>query len=230
VTSLLDLTADLERRDAVVAAEIDHVARLAAGAREIAARAEAIGALLDSAPSEHAALDRAEAEALVLRYVAEADLATASAVVAKLEAAGRDGHDVAEARRDLGHAEVAARDAVARVERIACTRATLVKSEHAAKADLPTLVAEAQAVAGRLAELSRVSASGRAVPEPSLAGLVEWAARIHAALVVVRGQLELERDRLVREANELGSVVLGEPLAGNSVALVGRRVRTVLAG
>jgi len=230
MTTLLELAADLERRDAVVAAEIDSVSRLADGAKEIASRAGAIGALLDSAPAEHVAMDRAETEAIALRDLAETDLAAASAVVAKLEAAGRDGHDVAEAQRDLGHAKVAARDAVARVERIACARATLVKSEYAARADLPNLVAEARAVAGQLAELSRVSASGRTVPEPSVAGLVEWAARVHAALVVVRGQLDVERDRLVREANELGSVVLGEPLAGNSVALVGRRVRTVLAG
>jgi chromosome segregation ATPase len=230
VTSLLDLTADLERRDAVLAAEIDSVSKLADGAKEISARAEAIDALLESSPAEHASLDRAEAEALALRELAEADLAAASALVSRLAATGRDAHAVAEARRDLEHAEVAARDAVARVERIVCMRAALVKSEHAAKSDLPNLVAEALALAGRLAELSRVSASGRAVPEQSLGGLVEWAARVHAALVVVRGQLDVERDRLVREANELGSVVLGEPLAGNSVALVGRRVRTVLAG
>jgi len=36
---------------------------------------------------------------------------------------------------------------------------------------------------------------------------------VHVALLVVRGQLDVERDRLVREANELGSVVLGEELA-----------------
>jgi hypothetical protein len=228
VTSLLDLVIDLERRDAAAAAEIEHVGRLADGAKEIAARAEAIEALLDSAPAERAAADRAEAEALALRRVADDDLAAAAAAAAKQEAVGRRGHDVAEAQRDLGHAQDAVRDAVARVERIACTRATLVKSEAAARADIPKLVAEAQEIAGRLAGLSRVSESGRAAPEPTLDGLRAWATRVRAALVVVRGQLDAERERLVREANELGSVALGEQLAGNSVELVGRRLRESL--
>ena len=229
VTSLLELAADLERRDVAVADEIDRVGRLADGAKEIAARAEAIGALLGSAPAEHAAMDRAEAEALARRGIADADLAAAAAAVARLEAAGRKGHDVADAQRDLGHAQVAARDVSARVDRITCTRATLVKSERAARADISKLIAEAQAIAGQLADLPRVSASGRVSPDSTLDGLSEWAARVHVALLVVRGQLDVERDRLVREANELGSVVLGEELAGNSVEQVGRQVRTVLA-
>jgi len=191
------LTADLERRDAVVAAEIDRVVRLTDGAREIAARARAIAALLDSAPAEHASLDRAEAEALVHRQAADDDLAAA---VAALEAVGRKAHE------------------------------TLGTSERAARADVPNLVADASAIAAELADLPRVSSSGRALPGSSVAELVEWDARVHAALLVVRGQLDVERDRLVREANELGYVVLGEQLAGNSVELVGKRVRSVLAG
>ena len=230
MTSPLELAADLERRDAAVAAEIDRVVGLAGGAKAIGSRAAATRALLASAPAEHAALDRAEAEALDLRRAVDADLAAAAAAVATLEAAGRKSQEVADAQRDLGHAQVAARDAVARVDRIAYARQTLLRSERAVRADVPNLVAEAQAVAGRLAELSRVSASGRALPGSSVDELVGWAARVHAALLVVRGQLDVERDRLVREANELGSVVLGEELAGSSVELVGRRVRTMLAG
>ena len=230
MTSPLELAADLERRDAAVAAEIDRVVGLADGAKAIGSRAAATRALLASAPAEHAALDRAEAEALDLRRAVDADLAAAAAAVATLEAAGRKGQEVADAQRDLGHAQVAARDAVARVDRIAYARQTLLRSERAVRADVPNLVAEAEAVAGRLAELSRVSASGRALPGSSEDELVGWAARVHAALLVVRGQLDVKRDRLVREANELGSVVLGEELAGSSVELVGRRVRTMLAG
>jgi hypothetical protein len=221
---LLELAAELELRDAAVAAQIERVARLADGAKEIAARADAIAALLANAPAEYAAMDRAEAEAFAQRRAADVDLAAA---VANLETASRGG---AETQRDLGHAQDAVRDATARVDRIACTRATLVKSEGAARADVQNLVTQAEDIAGQLAELSRVSESGRTLPEPTLDGLHAWATRVRAALVVVRGQLDVERDRLVREANELGSVVLGEPLAGNSVELVGRRVRTMLAG
>ena len=100
---------------------------------------------------------------------------------------------------------------------------------RAASAEIPELIAQAQALARQLADIPLVSTSGRLLPEPTLAGIVEWAARVHVALLVVRGQLDVERDRLVREANELGSVVLGEELAGSSVELVGRRVRTALA-
>jgi hypothetical protein len=44
----------------------------------------------------------------------------------------------------------------------------------------------------------------------------------------VRGQREQERERLVREANELGGSALGEQLAGSSVALVRRRLEEAL--
>jgi len=56
---------------------------------------------------------------------------------------------------------------------------------------------------------------------------VEAAAGV-AALFVVRGQREGERERLVREANELGGSVLGEQVAGASVALVRRRLEEAL--
>ena len=85
MTSLLELAADLERRDAAIAAEIDRVGRLADGAKEIAARADAIGALLANAPAEHAAMNRAEAGALDLRQVAEHDFKLAAAAVARLD-------------------------------------------------------------------------------------------------------------------------------------------------
>jgi hypothetical protein len=61
----------------------------------------------------------------------------------------------------------------------------------------------------------RVSDAGGADPGASLDDLVEWGARVHAALFVVRGGLELERERVVREANELGAAVLGEPVAAS---------------
>ncbi len=225
VTSLLDLAGDLERRDAAVATEIDRVATLSDDARGIGRRTEAIGELLDGVPGERAAADQSMAEATDLRDAADIALATAEALCAKLEATD----PATDASHDLSRAHDAARDALARVHRAAHRRATLDEAEHTARAEVVALVAQARAVAGRLAGLPRVSASGRALPEPTVGGLVEWAARVHTALLVVRSQLDVERDRLVREANELGSVVLGEQLAGNSVERVGRRVRAVLA-
>ncbi len=81
-----------------------------------------------------------------------------------------------------------------------------------------------------MAGLERVSASGRDVPGDTLGELPGWAARVRAALFVVRGQLEGERERVVREANELGASVLGDPVTGASVALVRRRLEQTLGG
>jgi hypothetical protein len=51
---------------------------------------------------------------------------------------------------------------------------------------------------------------------------------VHAALFVVKGGLETERERVVREAGELGAAVLEEPPVGASVSLVRRRVEDAL--
>jgi hypothetical protein len=47
-------------------------------------------------------------------------------------------------------------------------------------------------------------------------------------VLVARGGLETERERIVREANELASSVLGEPLYTASVAVVRRRLEEQL--
>jgi hypothetical protein len=73
-----------------------------------------------------------------------------------------------------------------------------------------------------------VSESGRAQPGAELSEIVEWGGRAHAALFVVRGGLAVERERIVREAGELGSVVLGEPVAGSSVGAVRRLIERAL--
>ena len=61
-------------------------------------------------------------------------------------------------------------------------------------------------------------------PGPGIEGVLEWAARAHAAVFVARSGLETERERVVREANELAASVLGEPLYATSVALVRQRL------
>ena len=103
-----------------------------------------------------------------------------------------------------------------------------MRAKSAAQAEAFALVRDASDVASRLQDVPRVSASGREAPGQDLAQLSEWGSRVHAALFVVRGQLEGERDRLVREANELGGAVLGEQLAGSNVTLVRRRLEEAL--
>jgi hypothetical protein len=54
--------------------------------------------------------------------------------------------------------------------------------------------------------------------------LAEWASRAHAELFVAAGQLDAQRDRVIREANELATMLLGEPTYGATVAQLAQRV------
>jgi hypothetical protein len=49
-----------------------------------------------------------------------------------------------------------------------------------------------------------------------------------ASLFVARGQVAAEREAVIRQANELGAVALGEPLTSASAAVVTRRVERAL--
>jgi len=229
VDALLALAADIERRDSDVAAELVLVLELAARSDEIRARAERLELLLESVPGEIATLDRSEAEARDARSEAGAAVASAESRVAELEQGRRATPETrAAAERDLERSRATAADATARLERLVGDRVALVQAESAARADALDLARDANDVSSRIQEVARVSRSGRQAPGRELGQLVEWGSRVHAALFVVRGQLEGERDRLVREANELGGAVLGEQLAGSNVALVRRRLEEAL--
>ena len=104
----------------------------------------------------------------------------------------------------------------------------MVEADAAARAAAAGLGTEATEISLRIQDVPRVSRSGRDAPSRGLAELSSWGGRVHAALLVVRGQLEGERDQLVREANELGGSVLGEQLAGSTIALVRRRLEEAL--
>jgi hypothetical protein len=71
-----------------------------------------------------------------------------------------------------------------------------------------------------LRALAGISASGLEPPAPGLDGLEEWASRVSAALLVVGSGLETERERLVRQANEIAASVLGEPAHAGAVSRV----------
>ena len=75
-------------------------------------------------------------------------------------------------------------------------------------------------------ELAELEVQARAVPDvPPLGGsLVEWASHAHAELFVAAGQIDMQRERMIREANELASMLLGEPTYGATVAQALARV------
>jgi len=221
---------ELEQRDAELASQIDRVVGLLHRADDIRGRAETVSERLGAIPDELAAHERAEADALESELAARAELAAAERRVEDLARNRPAGEDArARAQREAVRAREALGDAVARAERTVADRAALFDDERTLRAEAEALAAAARDVASAINGLPRVSDSGRGAPGATLAELEEWGARAHAALFVVRGGLESERERIVNEASALGASVLGDELTGSSVALVRRRIEQALA-
>jgi len=225
---VLALAADIERRDADVARSLELVGELSRRAGEIRTRAFELDTLLAATPGELAALERAEAEDRDVRASAADELAAAEQAAEQLTGRRAEDEQRREAARRVEHAEERLHELAARVERREAERAALLAIEADARREVAQLTGDAAHLAARLHDVPRISRSGREEPEAGLAGIESWGGRVRTALFVVRGQLEVERDRIVREANELGGAVLGEQLAGNSVTLVRRRLEEAL--
>jgi chromosome segregation ATPase len=226
---LLELAAELEARDDDLAERIARAGELLARTDAVRERARAVAEALASLPGESEALARAGADAE--RHLAEAATGLGEAERTLVAAQGRrrgGGEAHAQAERAVARAREALADAEARRERTAAQQLALERAEREWRAEAEALAGEGRALAELLRELPRLSAAGRAEPGSSLDELAEWGARVHAALFVVKGGLETERERVVREAGELGAAVLEEPPVGASVSLVRRRVEDAL--
>jgi hypothetical protein len=209
----------LERADEAVAAELAEAEELYRGVERVRTRALELRDLLLRLPEERAAAGEAVAEAE--RSLEEARRAHAAST-AELETAeaGGDSERVAAARRF----EVRARD-------------HLHVREHAAELDQRADAADREAseleegageLAGALLRRPRLADESVAAPAGGLEGLVEWGTSARAALLVARSQLASERDAVVRQASELGTVLLGEELPSLTPAAVARRVEAEL--
>ena len=97
-------------------------------------------------------------------------------------------------------------------------------SEHELHAETATLAHEAKAIAAELIRIRRIPEAPGLEPGDALVELEEWGLLVRSAVLVARGTLEAERERIVVEANALAAGALGEPLAASSVALVRRRL------
>jgi vacuolar-type H+-ATPase subunit I/STV1 len=220
---LLRLARELEARDERLAAAIAEVDELQRAAGAVYERARTIDDFLERLPHERevaeAALREAEADARArTRLLAEAEDELARA------GESQDEERVAAARRGL----VRARDAAASADRKAAKAGEaleeLARQEASTHEETPRLEAQARELAARLAALPR--ASRQLEPAHGLEGTIDWGSRARAALFVVRSGLDTERERLVREANELAASVLGEPASVTSVALVRERIES----
>ena len=210
MSDLLAYARELEAEDAALAAaieEVDHARDEASSLRE---RAEHAGHVLARLPERRAAVARAVAEAEEELERRRADLHEAEA---ELERATKE-EAVLAARRSV----VRARDLVAgeerKLERLHLDAAAVEDEAAEVRAELPELDRAAADLAPRV----------DGVPAPADVGVASWAARAEAALFVRRSGLEAQRERVIRQANELGAAAFGEPLLSSSVSLVRERL------
>ena len=213
---------ELERRDGEQAAAVAKIADLARRTDELRLRSEELQSRLASIPDELAGLAPFEHEARASRIRLAAELAEAE----HRAAAGKDADAAARAVADAGRNLDAADE---RIARLVAQSEALRDEERCAREEASSVERDALVVAGELASAPRVAAAGVSGPAHGLEGVAEWAKRAHAALLVVRSGLEGERERTVREAAELGSSVLGEPVVLGSVATIRRRLQRELA-
>jgi chromosome segregation ATPase len=188
---VLDVVRELERRDAAVAQAIEAASTLERAVEELRRQAEALAGRLARLPAERGRLATARAAA---------DDAVRAAR-GELEQAGED--EVAAARHGLERAQ-------AGLEDVDAAAADLERDAAAAEAERERLETDVRAAAEQLTALERVHAV--AAPRPGLAGVLDWSSRARAAIFVARSGLEQERDRVVREAEELGASLLGEQI------------------
>jgi len=201
---------ELEKADAEAGAALARLDELSREVERLGAEATTLSLRLARLPAERAAAEAAKAE--VEREVEERRAEHANAA--------RGSEDEAAARRD----EVRARDLLHSAERRAAAAEAeerrLIEEAEAAERDAAALAARAREIAETLA--------GQPGIEPpdgeSLEELAAWATQVRASLFVARARLAAEREAVIRQANELGSAVLGEPLVAQSAALVARRV------
>jgi chromosome segregation ATPase len=121
--------------------------------------------------------------------------------------------DGEEARIHAEHAVARALDHIAVAEARVARARTAYESLERDAAALPV-------------ELGELEARARAVPDvpPLGSSLVEWASHAHAELFVAAGQVAVQRERVIREANELSTMLLREPTYGATVAQALARV------
>ena len=221
--SSLAFAVELEQRDEAAAARLDALAELAGRVEDVRERAESVAALRARLPADLGHLEGTLAD--LEQQLTGARAALAQAERALERARGEDARTTA--RRHAAHAASDLHTTEERRTRLLARRDSLAREQADAEAEATALGVAAQELAVALERAPRVAAPKP--PAPELEGVLDWASRAHAAVLVVRSGLETERDRVVREANELAASVLGEPLYATSVAAVRRRLEERLA-
>jgi hypothetical protein len=201
----LDDLRSLAARDAALEAQAARLRELDTDTADIRLAAEAIDRFFAGYPAEEAA----HREAL---QAAQGELARRQDELRDAEEAQARAEDD-DARAHAGHAVARARDHIAVAEaslaRALEARAALEREAAALPETVPGLEASAAAIAGE---------AGVPGPGAGPRALVGWASHAHAGLFVALGQLDLQRERVIREANELASMLTGEATHGSTAA------------
>lgn len=220
--------ADLESRDDTLAEQLATVDSLTGRTAAVRREAVEVSAALDRLPQELVAAETATTAAQAAARSADDELAEAVRRAESLgRRAGQDERD--QVQRELTRARQEVHDAGIRVEHARGRLAELDELRRTLAVRSEGIGIEARAVAAAIRGVSRVADAGKGDPGDTLAAIDDWGARARAALFVARGTLANERERVVLEANALGSAILGEELGGSSVGVVRRRVAAALA-
>lgn len=192
--------------DAELAAQAARLRELDAEVAKIRAAAETVDRFFAGYPAE----DTARRDAL---REAEAELARRRDELRDAEST------LAQARDDDARAH--ARYAVDRAhDHVAVAESCLARAREAHG----ELEREAAALPGRMPALEeRAAAIASEVPDVPASGkgprgLIDWASHAHAGLFVAAGHIDTQRERMIREANELASMLTGEPTYGSTAA------------
>ena len=150
-------------------------------------------------------------------------MARAEAELAQAERS-RDERRLASAQRALERARDSLAAGERRLERATAVRAELERELAEGEAAIPAIEEEARVLSRRLAEVPRISRTGLEPPaarigRPRRVGLARLGRTARRP-----ERPGTERERLIREANELAASVLGDLDAGTSVALARARL------
>jgi chromosome segregation ATPase len=226
---LVSHAAELERRDAAIARELDALADVAERAGALRARAAEIRSALARLPAELEELAGRAGSARAGADSAREELAGADERVEGLTRARRRKQaELDRAEREAATARQLLADAEAEVARVLEQLEELRASEPELHQEAETLAREARGIAAELARLPRIPDADGLQPGESLEELEQWGLLVRSAVLVSRGTLEAERERVVVEANALAAGVLGESLGASSVTSVRRRLEQLV--
>jgi len=216
---VLAVLRELDRADAEIGAALVEIDLLSAEVTSVRAKAEELATFAARLPHERERLaveqERARAEASnAQRTLTEAEAAAATAD--------------ADNRRAAERFQVRARDRVSATERRVAEAASAARELEGAASEMEIqgheLDTRARRLGAALRDRPRLAEDAGKEPAPGIEGIDAWSEVARASLYVARAQLSAERDAVIRQANELGALALGEPLTSLATAALRRRV------